>query len=168
MTLYSDFTSAPAGLFERYESCNISCGFPAAHLIPEIICWDSKQEFVFNLLWIWAWYRQEHTPFTDLSRRKAGNYFFWLGTKCQARDKGSWGMLFPIYRMCLVFPAIAPTAVNLQHFTFCQCHPVRTTPEMLPLLRPWCYCSCQDSLNVASEGGRAAASLNWSVGTVCV
>lgn len=84
-------------------------------------------------------------------------FFFQAGTKHQATDKGAWDMLFPIDRLQLVFPAITPTAVN---FTFCHCHPVRVTPEMLPLLLPLCYCSCHDSQNVASEGGRAAASLN--------
>lgn len=70
--------------------------------------------------------------------------------------------------MHLEFSAIAPIAVTPQQFTFCHCHPVGVTPEMLPLLLPLCYCSCHDSQNMVSEGGRAATCQNWSAGTVCV
>lgn len=120
-TPYSDFTCAPIRLFERYESYKISCVFPAAHLISEIICLDSIQEFVFNLSWIWAWYRQEHISFVDLSRGNAGNFFFPSRHQASSNRQGCLGHALPYWQAAVGVPSYYSHCSELHFLSLSPC-----------------------------------------------
>lgn len=113
-------------------------------------------QFVMNMGVIWA---RTHTLYRPQQRKSMQLFFSEQASSVKQETRVPWSIPFPIYRLHLVFSAIVPTAVSPQHFASVIVT-LSVTPEMLPLLLPSCSCSCQDSQNVASEGGRAATSLN--------
>lgn len=60
-------------------------------------------------------YRLEYTSFRRHKQRKSRRLLvFQAVTKHLTRHEGAQGVPSPVYRLCWVFPAIAPTVVNLQ------------------------------------------------------